>query len=202
MTIGGRIAVMRGGVLQQQGSPQTVYDAPDNLFVAAFIGSPPMNLLYGRIEHDGDTLLCVLGDRRLPVAAADGHAAALASYTGTDVAVGMRPEHLGDPAEGSADRPRLRGYVKFVEQLGSETMVQIELDVKPVALDRMLELPGDDGETAGMNSLRGPRSDRALVTARFDAHANVSLGDLIEVAVRTERLQYFDLTTGRAIRQV
>jgi multiple sugar transport system ATP-binding protein len=195
MTVGGRIAVMRGGVLQQQGPPQTVYDAPDNLFVAAFIGSPPMNLLYGRIERDGDTLQCVLGDRRLPVVAKDGLAAALASYTGTDVAAGVRPEHLGDPIDGSPDRPRLRGSVKFVEQLGSETMVQIDLDVKAVAVDTVLGLPGDAGET-----VRGPPSDRALVTARFNAHADVGLGDIVEVAVSTERVQYFDLTTGRAIR--
>jgi multiple sugar transport system ATP-binding protein len=193
MTVGGRIAVMRGGLLQQQGPPQSVYDAPDNLFVAAFIGSPPMNLLYGRIERDGDALQCVLGDRRLPVA--DRPSTALAAYIGTDVAVGIRPEHLGDPVDGSPDRPRLRGSVKFVEQLGSETMVQIELDVKPVAVDKVLELPGDDGET-----LRAPTSDRALVTARFDAHADLRLGDIIEVAVRTDRLQYFELATGRAIR--
>jgi multiple sugar transport system ATP-binding protein len=200
MTIGGRIAVMRGGLLQQQGPPQTVYDAPDNLFVAAFIGSPPMNLLYGRIEHDGDTIQCVLGDRRLPVAAADGLAAALASYSGTEVVVGVRPEDLGDPVRGFPDRPRLRGFVKSVEQLGSETMVQIDLDVKPVAVDRVLELSGDVVETAAVDIPRGPQSDRALVAARFDAHAGLGRGDIVEVAVRTERLQYFDLATGRAIR--
>jgi hypothetical protein len=59
----------------------------------------------------------------------------------------------------------------------------------------VLGLPGDAGET-----VRGPRSDRALVTARFNAHADVGLGDIVEVAVSTERVQYFDLTTGRAIR--
>ena len=68
MTMGTRIAVMRGGILQQQGPPQTVYDEPDNLFVATFVGSPGMNLLHGRIERDGDALQCVLGDQRLPVA--------------------------------------------------------------------------------------------------------------------------------------
>ena len=99
MTMGTRIAVMRDGILQQQGPPQTVYDEPDNLFVAAFIGSPGMNLLHGRIERDGDALQCVLGDQRLPVAGTNG--ASLARYAGADVAVGIRPEHLGDPAEGA-----------------------------------------------------------------------------------------------------
>jgi multiple sugar transport system ATP-binding protein len=190
MTVGGRIAVMRGGLLQQRGPPQTVYDAPDNLFVAAFIGSPPMNLLHGRIERERDTLQCVLGDRRLPVAAA-----ALAPYVGAAVVVGIRPEHLGDPADGSPDRPRLRGHVTLVEQLGSETMVQIEVDVKPVAVDQVLGLPGDAGAI-----LAEAKSGRALVTARFDAHADLDLGDIIEVAVRTDRLQYFEPATGHAIR--
>jgi len=201
MTVGTRIAVLRRGVLQQHGPPQTVYDTPDNLFVATFIGSPAMNLLQGRIEHDGDTLQCVLGDQRLPVAAADGRAAALASYTGTDVAVGLRPEHLGNPLEGPRDRPRLRGRVRFVEQLGAEWMVQIELDVKPVAADEVLDLARDTDPTAATDIVRGAKPGRAVVTARFDAHANVGPGDLAEVAVRTERLHYFDLTTGHAIRQ-
>jgi multiple sugar transport system ATP-binding protein len=175
MTMGTRIALLRDGVLQQQGPPQAVYDAPDNLFVATFIGSPAMNLLQGRVERSGDALHCVVGDARVPVPAA------LAPYAGADVAVGVRPEHVGDPRESSPDSPRLRGRVRFVEQLGAECMVQLELDVKPVA-------------TAP------PQSERALVTARFDAHANPGPGELAEVAVRTERLHYFDLTTGRAIR--
>jgi len=115
--------------------------------------------------------------------AEQGRAAAYAAYAGADVAVGLRPEHLGHPLDGPGDRPRLHGRVKFVEQLGAESMVQIELDAKPVAADDAVDLPG-----------------RAVVTARFDAHADVGPGDLAEVAVRTERLQYFDLTTGRAIR--
>ena len=121
MTMGTRIAVMRDGFLQQQGPPQTLYDEPDNLFVATFVGSPGMNLLQGRIERDGDTLQCVLGDQRLPVTGTNGLVATLAGYAGTDVAVGVRPEHLSDPAEGPRDRPRLRGRVRFVELLGCRT---------------------------------------------------------------------------------
>ena len=67
MTMGTRIAVMRKGILQQQGPPQALYDRPDNLFVATFIGSPTMNLLQARIEREGDALQCVLGDQRLPM---------------------------------------------------------------------------------------------------------------------------------------
>ncbi|MGZ8696120.1 MAG: ABC transporter ATP-binding protein, partial [Gaiellaceae bacterium] len=99
MTMGTRIAVMRDGFLQQLGPPQTLYDEPDNLFVAGFVGSPGMNLFQGRIERNGDTLECVLGGQRLPIGGANRYAAALAAYAGGDVAVGIRPEHLTGAAE-------------------------------------------------------------------------------------------------------
>ena len=200
MTMGTRIAVMRGGFLQQQGAPQALYDEPDNLFVATFVGSPGMNLLRGRIERDDGTLQCVLGDQRLPVPGTNGLVAALARYVGADVAVGIRPEDLSDPAEGRADRPRLRGRVRFVELLGAERLVQIQLDVKPVVADEVLEVARDVDATAAGEILGLARSDQSLVTARFDAHANVDAGHLVEAAVRIERLHFFDLATGRAIR--
>ncbi len=148
MTMGTRIAVMRGGVLQQCGAPQTIYDEPDNIFVATFIGSPRMNVLQGRIERDGGLLHCVLGDQRLPVTGANGPVGALEAYSGADVAVGVRPEDLGDPAEGPPDRPRLRGRVKLVELLGAERLVQIQLDVQPVVVDQVLEVARDVDATA------------------------------------------------------
>ena len=200
MTMGTRIAVMRGGFLQQQGAPQALYDEPDNLFVATFVGSPGMNLLRGRIERDDGTLQCVLGDQRLPVPGTNSLVAALARYVGAEVALGVRPEHLSDPAEGSADRPRLRGRVRFVELLGAERLVQIQLDVKPVVADEVLEVARDVDATAAGEILGLAKSDQSLVTARFDAHANVDPGDLVEASVRVERLHFFDLTTGRAIR--
>ena len=200
MTMGTRIAVMSGGRLQQCGAPQTVYDEPDNIFVGTFIGSPMMNVLQGRIEWDGRALQCVLGDQRLRLTGTNGLGSALEAYAGADVAVGVRPEHLGDPTEGPADRPRLRGRVKFVELLGAERMVQIELDVKPVVGDQVLEVARDVDATAVGEILGRAKSEQALVSARFDAHARVSPGDLIEAAVRIERLHFFDLTTGRAIR--
>jgi multiple sugar transport system ATP-binding protein len=200
MTMGTRIAVMRGGRLQQCGAPQTVYDEPDNIFVATFIGSPMMNVLQGRIERDGRALQCVLGDQRLQVTGTNGVGAALDAYAGADIAVGVRPEHLGDPTEGPPDRPRLRGRVRFVELLGAECMVQIRLDVKPVVVDQVLEVARDVDATVAGEIVERAKSEQALVTARFDAHARVSPGDLVEVAVRMERLHFFDLTTGRAIR--
>jgi hypothetical protein len=90
--------------------------------------------------------------------------------------------------------------VRFVELLGAERMVQIQLDAKPVVVDQVLEIARDVDAAAAEEILGQARSEQALVTARFDAHARVSPGDLVEVAVRIERLHFFDLTTGRVIR--
>ena len=184
MAMGTRIAVMRRGVLQQEGPPQQLYDEPENLFVATFIGSPVMNLVEGRIERNGHSVVCVLGDQRLRLGSMTDPVAALAAYAGGDVAVGIRAEHLGEPATGRLGRPRLHGRVQSVELLGAEQLVRIDLPVKPVALPGVLEVDRND----------------PLMTARFDAHARVKPGDHVEVAVTTEWLHFFDLTTGRAIR--
>jgi multiple sugar transport system ATP-binding protein len=158
MTMGTRIAVLSAGVLQQAGPPQALYDGPANLFVATFLGSPVMNLLRGRIERDGPALHCALGEQRLPVGGTNGSVEALSAYVGAEVAVGIRAEHVGDPAAGRLDRPRLRGRVRFVELLGAERLVQVELPATHVVV------ASDTVET---------KPHDALVTARFDAHAAI-----------------------------
>ena len=182
MTMGTRIAVMRDGVLQQLGPPQALYDEPDNLFVATFVGSPAMNLLRGRIEREGRPAR--VRPRRRAATAAAGPPAALAAYAGSEVAVGVRPEHLGDADGAAGDRPRLRGRVTFVELLGAERSVQVELPAAPVTVD----------------GTRPATSSMTVATARFDAYAAVAPGDLVELSVTVERLHFFDLETGRAIR--
>ena len=137
MTMGTRIAVMRGGLLQQQGPPQTLYDEPDNLFVATFIGSPMMNLLQGRIERDGNTL-AVRSRRR---AAAAGRHERLRPRARRLRRLRMSPSGCVQstsaiPLEVAPDRPRLRGRVRFVELLGAERLVQIQLDVEPLVAGR------------------------------------------------------------------
>jgi multiple sugar transport system ATP-binding protein len=200
MTMATRIAVIRDGVLQQQGPPQQLYDEPENLFVAAFVGSPAMNLLQGRMERDGDGLLCTVGDRSLTVPATNGTSATLAAYAGREVAVGIRPEHLGHPSAAPPDRPTLRGRVRFVELLGAERLIQIEIDARPVVPDEVLDVAGDADEVGATEILRDSERGKALVIARFEAHVPVGPGDLAEISVNTERLAFFDLDTGRAIR--
>ncbi len=103
LTMGSRIAVIVGGVLQQHGPPETVYERPDNLLVATLIGSPAMNLLRGRVQRDADDLTLILGDQRLPISGRGP--VTLASYAGTEIAVGIRPEHLHEPTDSRPERP-------------------------------------------------------------------------------------------------
>ena len=129
MTLGTRVAVLRDGVLQQHGRPQQLYDAPDNLFVATFIGSPAISLIRAGIEGNGSGLVCVIAGQRLPVSGR-----ALASWIGADVTVGIRPESL---RAANDSRPRLHGRVRFSEALGPERLVQIELPTTETVTARL-----------------------------------------------------------------
>jgi ABC-type sugar transport system ATPase subunit len=137
MTMGHRIAVMRDGLLQQCGTPQEVFDRPANLFVAGFLGSPPMNLLDGRIERAGDRLVCRIGGQALPL---DPGSAALDADAGRGLTVGVRPEHLEVAPAGSAG---LTAGCLLVETLGSEQLVHAELPGEGAAIPLVARLDAD-----------------------------------------------------------
>jgi len=130
MTMGHRIAVMSRGVLQQIGPPQDVYSQPANLFVAQFIGSPPMNTVSGRITRVGDALVVELPGGRAPLSA--GLAAAVERRGLTDVVIGVRPESLRFvPAGGVA------ASVSVIESLGYERHVVCRLEDSSLAIVRV-----------------------------------------------------------------
>src|SRR3954465_5366173 len=123
MTMGGRVAVMRRGVLQQVDSPMRLYNAPVNLFVASFIGSPAPNPFHAPPRGRHGRLMARIGDQSLavdPQAFADP--AALQRYDGRTVALGTRPEHLEDAAVATGEPPerRLKATVRSIEALGAE----------------------------------------------------------------------------------
>jgi multiple sugar transport system ATP-binding protein len=121
MTMGQRIAILNAGKLQQVGPPLEVYGRPDNLFVAQFIGTLPMNLVTGTLEDGGSTF--VAGDLRLPVPAS--WRAATAGKAGTKVTAGIRPEAIHElgTADPSGETARLDLEVDFAEPLGHEVVV-------------------------------------------------------------------------------
>ncbi|MEO8268062.1 MAG: sn-glycerol-3-phosphate ABC transporter ATP-binding protein UgpC [Ilumatobacteraceae bacterium] len=183
MTMGDRVAVMSKGSLMQVDSPQNLYDRPDNLFVAAFIGSPQMNLLRGTYQAGagGGTIRLGSATVALPVAR-EG----LAAYDGRDVAVGIRPEHLTqDAAPGAANT--LSGKVTVREGLGSEVILHIEVDADGVDTEAVRD--ATEGEHAGQT-----------VTARLPPTTTLKLDETAHLLVSPLQIHLFDLETGLAIR--
>jgi multiple sugar transport system ATP-binding protein len=200
MTMGTRIAIMRRGELQQLGPPQLVYDQPKNLFVATFIGSPPMNLVQALVEADDDRLTCIIGDQRLPVPPEAGaHVSLLASYAGRNLAFGIRPEHLHAPQDVDASWPRLRGQVQLVEALGFERLAHIELVGEPVLTAEVIEVARDIDAATLQTLEEGSHAHRVNVVARLPAHATVQAGEATEVALDARHIHFFDLDSGNAI---
>jgi multiple sugar transport system ATP-binding protein len=197
MTMGDRVAVMRGGVLQQTGRPQSVFDRPANLFVASFIGSPPMNLVQARVEERGDGLVVSVGEQEIAVPDVAVARSGLRRYAGRAVGLGIRPEHLRD-ATGES-RGLLRGTVRATEALGSELLVHLEVDAEPVLTDEVREVAGDV-DAAALERLESEALERrTVVIARLEAQAPPSIDAPIEVDVDTRRLHFFDLDSGLAI---
>jgi multiple sugar transport system ATP-binding protein len=185
MTMGDRVAVLRGGELQQVDHPQVLYDHPDSVFVAAFIGSPSMNLYEATMSDDARSVK--VGSQELPVPD-DVHAArpGLVRYGGKKVVLGVRPEHLPAAADGVTG-PTLVGNVDLVEALGSELDVHFTIDA-PVVRP---EGAASDDEDATAKAGEG--------VARVAPTTKVKAGDRITFAVNTEGMQFFDIETDKAI---
>jgi multiple sugar transport system ATP-binding protein len=147
MTMGHRIVVMRSGVIQQVGRPQDVYDHPANTFVAAFLGSPKINLHAGSIVASGNGRSFRSGDVEIPLTA---QLASLAGSVSDEVALGVRPEDIGirigeAPMAGGDDIVRLPATVSLVEPVGSDLYVRADsgsIDWMARAEARMPVMPG------------------------------------------------------------
>ncbi|HET8651323.1 MAG TPA: sn-glycerol-3-phosphate ABC transporter ATP-binding protein UgpC [Gaiellaceae bacterium] len=200
MTMGDRVAVMRKGQLQQVAPPQELYDRPLNLFVGGFIGSPAMNLVEAGLEEANGGLVAVLGDTRLDLDEENlADRPALRRFTGREIVVGIRPEHLEDAAIAHDNPPerRLKGEVELREALGAELMVHFTIDAPPALTEEVQELAADAGTTA--EELQGGDKHRAVLVGRFSADSQVREGQGAEVAVDTRALHFFDPETGLAI---
>jgi multiple sugar transport system ATP-binding protein len=200
MTMGDRVAVMKAGILQEVGDPQFLYDNPANIFVAGFIGSPPMNMALGKVVRDGHDLTVGLGSATLrlhPNVAAQRPA--LAGYVSRDVAVGIRSEDMED-ARLVRDAPadtRLKAEVTLVEALGAQIVVHFDVDAPKVVTEdtKLLEKDAHTDESPAHQEIEGTR-----FVASFAPRSRVRAGDQIEVVVDTERMHFFDPQTGAAIR--
>ena len=192
MTMGDRVAVMRDGVLQQVATPSHLYDTPRNLFVASFVGSPPMNLIEADVERDNGALVCRLRDAVLELPAARP---ALEAYVGRRVAVGIRPEHVRD-ASLVPEGARLSGRAVLVEELGAELLAHVEVAATP--LGRLDLVDAASIAADGLDAL----TRSATLLGRFPRESGVVADEPIEVTIDTRRLHFFDLETGDAIQAV
>jgi multiple sugar transport system ATP-binding protein len=186
MTMGDRVTVLRAGLLQQCDTPQNLYDNPDNIFVAAFIGSPAQNL-YDAIVSEGARSV-KLGSQviELPEAVVLKRPA-LRAYAGKDLVVGLRPEHLPAAVPGQTG-PTLVGDVDLIEALGSELVVHFTVDAHRVIAEGAVE----KDEAAA--------TQRGEGVARIAAKTPVKVGDRMTFGVDVEDMQFFDPKTGLAIR--
>jgi multiple sugar transport system ATP-binding protein len=188
--MGDRVAVLKDGYLQQVDTPQNLYDEPTNVFVAAFIGSPSMNLYEGQLTLNGDSSVQI-GSQRVALAPELlSKRPALQQYSGQRVVVGIRPEDFEDAAiatSAPADR-RLKAKVRLVEALGSELVVHFEIDdAKRV----------NSGDPDAPEELLGEGVANAV--ARFSPKSRVNVDEDVEVSVASENMHFFDAQTHQTI---
>ncbi len=183
MTMGDRVAVLKGGVLQQVDTPKNLYSLPVNAFVAGFIGSPSMNMFEAKLE--GGRLVLPGFTLAVPGAVFD-RSPNLRSYDGSSLIVGIRPEDLYDSTLASAaGLPTVPAQVRTIEELGAEQVVHLGLDAVRV----------DSGDPDAVQDLSGA----ANAVARFDPTSAVRPGQMIDLAVNAEKLHFFNLQTHLAI---
>jgi multiple sugar transport system ATP-binding protein len=185
MTLGQRVAVLRDGVLQQFDTPQNLFHSPVNLFVAAFIGSPAMNLIDAEVANGrvsfADTSFQL--PESFPAAGVQGR-----------LILGIRPTDFEHPSATNGELPRLRFDPDVVEDLGAEYHVIFTLDAPRVTAEAV-RAASDDGDDDGTLFA----GDRAVFTACVDARTKLTHGGPVELAIDHRRLHFFDPATGLVV---
>ena len=182
MTLGQRVAVMRAGKIQQVDTPQALYRDPINLFVAAFIGSPAMNLVEAQLSGDavefGGTRVALPPEHR-------------PAGSGT-VVLGIRPESFEDAAFADSSLPQLDAEVAVLEDLGADAHVIFPVDAPRIEAEDLRPSDEEEALIAG---------DRAVFTARVDPRTRARQGGSVRLAVDPAGFYYFDPETGASLRR-
>jgi multiple sugar transport system ATP-binding protein len=191
MTLGDRVAVMRAGVLQQVGTPAELYDHPDNLFVAGFIGSPAMNFTIGEVA--GGKLKFPLGE--VDVSQIEG-----GTRDGKAI-VGIRPENLEDaevvPEETQQDRGVVfEAEIDLVESVGSDLFAYFHVEAEGIQSDQLADLVGERLEETGAAGLR---EGQEQIVARLDPTSKVKRKETARLWADTAKLHLFDPDSGERL---
>ncbi|MBQ2099845.1 MAG: sugar ABC transporter ATP-binding protein, partial [Lachnospiraceae bacterium] len=170
MTLGTRIVVMKDGVIQQVDTPQNLYDKPQNLFVAGFMGSPQMNFLTATVAVEGDVANLEIAGKSIPLPPAKSKKLIEGGYDGKQVIFGIRPEDVYDSEMFIENSPHstFESTIKVYELLGAEVYLYFDLDEFPM-------------------------------TARVDSRTNSRPGDSDKFALDVEKIHVFDRDTEKII---
>jgi multiple sugar transport system ATP-binding protein len=182
MTLGDRVAVLKRGLLQQLATPRELYEQPVNLFVAGFIGSPPMNFLPATVK--GDSVELPFGSVKIPAAKAER-----AQDKGLLIA-GIRPEYFDDASvvdqAKRANGSTFRAKVDVTEWLGNEAYAYIPFEAPPEVQEQLQQLEKDrDGESV-----------RTQLIISLDGASRISAGDDAEIYVDSSKMHLFDPASG------
>jgi multiple sugar transport system ATP-binding protein len=197
MTMGDRVAVLRSGELQQVGTPTEVYDRPVNLFVAGFIGSPPMNLARGTIESANGAAKLRLGSEAIAVPSDLARERGLDGWSGREVIVGLRPEDIEGPREDGStpeDAAKIEATIDRVEAVGAHLLGFFTVDAPPATGAAVAEATGGGLEEVALITRGG-----TPFCATFEPRSGLRVGDRVPVSVDTRRLHFFDPDSESAI---
>jgi multiple sugar transport system ATP-binding protein len=185
MTLGERVAVMRDGRIQQVDTPQTLYRRPANLYVAAFIGSPAMNLVEAEVS-DGQVQFAGFS---IPLPQRD--------VTHGRVVLGIRPQDFSLAETADAGLPTIEVEPAIIEELGSATHAIFHIDAPPVDTEAVRAATDDGDSTVLLASER-----RALFTATLEEGTPVTIGQPLRLAVNPSPFHFFDLETSARLDTV
>jgi multiple sugar transport system ATP-binding protein len=180
MTLGQRVAVMRDGRVVQVDEPQTLYREPVDLFVAAFIGSPAMNLVEAMVDGEH----AVFGQHRVQLDALRRPERGVER-----VILGIRPEAFEEASFGASHLPRIQVTAEVVEELGADAHVFFTIDAAPVAVE-VREMEEAESLLAGAAT---------LFTARVDPAAAVRVGEAVNLTVDPAHFHFFDVSSGASL---
>jgi len=196
MTLGDRVCVLRDGRLQQVDTPQVLFDAPVNLFVAGFIGSPAMNFVNAELVRDDGPAVTFAGYKLAVPASVVSGKPGLESFFGKQVILGIRPSDFEDGAFADAAWPRIPITTGVTEGLGTEIHVIFTIDAPPVEHSAITSAADTDDDDDTVTALSGGKS---LWTARVSSRSAVRPGAPLDLAIDTSRMHFFDPATGETI---
>ncbi len=217
LTMADRIVVLKDGKVQQIDSPQVMYDHPNNIFVAGFIGSPSMNFIRARLDRENGGYVVKFGPTHLPLSreaageAKERRGQDLGEFAGKEVVLGIRPEHIEDASVEEAaamtaaggEESSMEVEPQVIESMGSEKYLYFDIGRdQAVHLDGAEDATDDsaaDEADGGVSGTSGSVTGGEMMTARISAASQAKLGQKMKVVIDSSKIRIFDPETEQAI---